>query len=164
MYGQENDGDRAIRMALMRSCTDVNVSRGFAGLMYPRGIVSNRRCYAHKSEAEVRRRIEKARNVVRCYEQLVPFDYQTFNAASLLWTCIDDIPKERRVDLLNVLNVHDLRSLWTISTERYGASKETIAEIDFYSPLDDLPEKPDEVGWRIKPIVSFFVDDVTFEG
>ena len=141
----------------------LNVSRGFAVSARPRATPSNRRCCARMSEAEVRRRIEKARNVVRCREQLVPYDYQTFNAASLVWTCIADIPEERRVDLLDLLNIHDIRDLWSIAAERYSPSREMLAEIDLHSPLDDLPEKPGEVGGQITPISSS-VGDATLCG
>lgn len=102
-------------------------------------------CRARLTDVETTQRIHKARNIVRHIQELVPYDPATFNSAVLIWNSISDIPVEKRVELLNLLNRNDIEKLWKISAGRYVKLKGPLGALDSYSVLADFPTEPNQV-------------------
>jgi len=98
----------------------------------------------------------KARNLVRYFDQLSPYNQAAFNSALLIWNSISEVPQDKRVKLLDSLNQFDIKRLWKISADRYSDNKETSLEMTTYSALNDLPTKPGEV--RSHPLGLMDVD------
>eukprot|EP00210_Caulerpa_lentillifera_P006432 g6144.t1 len=91
------------------------------------------------SDEEIKIRVRKARNLIRYWDKLVPYDKKAFNGAKLLWECLEDIPSDERHSLLPLLNSRDVRRIWKISSDRYKDNQSTN------SPFLDFPDEPHQI-------------------
>lgn len=85
--------------------------------------------------------LRRAQSLIATAEKLVPFDPAATNMGLMMWTTLREVPVELRPRLVASLSSADIRRLWRLAGQRYGAAPGAVAAAigPEYSLWRDLP-------------------------